>query len=1318
MGAPRLELEGSGPKPVQSTGPGKSLALITYLALAPRRTVGRDFICDLLWGDRNLDRARPLLRQTLWLIKTQIHNELITATSDAVALSFPLTVDADEFADAIASNQLERAVSLYSGDFFGGYAAPGAARFEEWASLEGTRLRGIFVHAAEALARRALDSGRFPEAIALARRMRMADPHGQASWRLLLEARIASGDSIGARAEADQFEQWLHDEEWESEPASRATIQAARRSKESRDSAPNRDELVAELVGREKEFSAIHDAWLHAQSRGARIIHITAESGLGKTRLTRDIVARIRASRGKARYLKANYAERDIPFSFAATIAETLSSMRGAGGVAPAAAATLVSLNPKLSSTYSTLSGSSAPLEPLRVGLALLELVSSIADERPIALALDDTHWCDQSSRETLTVVASRLGLENVLLISAARPRYTARSLCAESLEIPLVRLSPGDVLALVTSLAQLPEEPWAGVLPERLCRSADGNPQRVLEALRACLDDALLSRRNEQWHCDDADALIAALGESAIIKRRISALTPDEYALLLLLSVAGIPLPRNIVIDAGQDWISDGCKAAANLEVRGLIGIEDDSWAPAHDTIAEGVVASAEPQAVIGSNARLGAAMAASDDLAWRKRAIPHLVEARQWGAAAEAIVPLVRGAVSTSAHVTERIMSLLGSSGGSDAALQIRRELPLSLRHPGLRKQALFTALLLAAGLGAVGFSDLRRDAESTGTRLVAFTRTSRGTMDVRISNLSLNVWDAALPLRFELRRGIPDWSNIRHSHATPRPGTETWAVYSFYPDSGDGEIDLADLKGNRIRLTHARGDDRPMSFSPDGSQLLFLTTRWSRNGWSDVAVLDIASGRVRRVSQMNDKHYSPSWSPDGTRIAFTRTPMHQTRSEICVADSDGSRIRCGQPAGWESVSQLGWLDGHRLLISGIVPNSRTTRGVYDIDRGSAARSSIAVEGHTILDPTGTWVFAESEAGRTGNPTVFPSTRPDLARVILEDSTEATLFAFMLPTLEGSFLDSVAILHPKEPLVPGVPHLLRPAGWSRDRRRSTPTVARWRSLTPSVAEVDSLGVLLARDTGFAIVELSAGGWRHAVDTLEIRSSPMVTVVDEKWNSGSFARWRAFGDPKPVLVRGRNANALLNNGDGNFFSGVYLRKPVDTQRGLAIDAEVSTPITRTQWQLIQVFVEALPSQDGIANWDHRTGYIDPFIGENQGCAFQYPEGEGTEAVTGPTWLASMRAAMADTSYRIDTGAWYRVRLQVFPDDRCGIAINGRAVVLHRSHGPGDVPVLPIIQGSSVGTRVLVGRVVIREGTPADIDWTALRFNGLQWLRQ
>ncbi len=74
----------------------------------------------------------------------------------------------------------------------------------------------------------------------------------------------------------------------------------------------------------------------------------------------------------------------------------------------------------------------------------------------------------------------------------------------------------------------------------------------------------------------------------------------------------------------------------------------------------------------------------------------------------------------------------------------------------------------------------------------------------------------------------------------------------------------------------------------------------------------------------------------------------------------------------------------------------------------------------------------------------------------------------------------------------------------------------------------------------------------------------------------------------------------------------------------------------------------------------------------------------------------------ADSTWRL--GAWHRIRIQLFPDGECGIAIDG--VPVWRS--PGRIPVDQryriFIAGNSADTKILVGPLQVWRGVRKDID--------------
>ena len=61
-----------------------------------------------------------------------------------------------------------------------------------------------------------------------------------------------------------------------------------------------------------------------------------------------------------------------------------------------------------------------------------------------------------------------------------------------------------------------------------------------------------------------------------------------------------------------------------------------------------------------------------------------------------------------------------------------------------------------------------------------------------------------------------------------------------------------------------------DTEPSWSPDGTRLAFIS---DRNGFNNLGVLDVASGEATMLLTEDVEHSEPRWSPDGRWISFTR-------------------------------------------------------------------------------------------------------------------------------------------------------------------------------------------------------------------------------------------------------------------------------------------------------------------------------------------------------------------------------------------------------------------------------------------------------------
>ncbi len=122
----------------------------------------------------------------------------------------------------------------------------------------------------------------------------------------------------------------------------------------------------------------------------------------------------------------------------------------------------------------------------------------------------------------------------------------------------------------------------------------------------------------------------------------------------------------------------------------------------------------------------------------------------------------------------------------------------------------------------------------------------------------------------------------------------GGGLWSYELAFASVGSGQQDLFALDVERrlqVRLTHHPGDDWSPAWSPDGSQLAFLSNRQEGYG---IYLLDASSHQVRLLvpGEYGTQLGSLSWSPDGSQLAFISVHSQAFPAVVRVRlNSDGS-------------------------------------------------------------------------------------------------------------------------------------------------------------------------------------------------------------------------------------------------------------------------------------------------------------------------------------------------------------------------------------------------------------------------------------------
>src|SRR6185437_9804864 len=304
-----------------------------------------------------------------------------------------------------------------------------------------------------------------------------------------------------------------------------------------------------ELRGRRHECESLHRLLADVREGHSRVLVLRGESGVGKTALLECLVA----DASGCRVARAAGVESEMELAFAG-VHQLCSPLLGHLERLPAPQRNA------LRTAFGLRSGAAA--DRFLVGLAVLSLLSEVAEERTLICVVDDAQWLDRASAQILGFVARRLLAESVAMVFAVRDSREDHEL--GNLPVMVVEgLSDADSRALLDSATpgRLDER-----IRDRVVAESNGNPLALLELPKG------LTAADLAGGFGRPDARpVANLIEQSFL-RRVRALPVESQRLLLM--AAAEPVGDVTLLWRAADLLGIGAEAAAPAEAAGLIDL------------------------------------------------------------------------------------------------------------------------------------------------------------------------------------------------------------------------------------------------------------------------------------------------------------------------------------------------------------------------------------------------------------------------------------------------------------------------------------------------------------------------------------------------------------------------------------------------------------------------------------------------------------------------------------------------------------------------------------------------------------------------
>lgn len=479
------------------------------------------------------------------------------------------------------------------------------------------------------------------------------------------------------------------------------------------------------FVGRDAEIAVLAQSYFEARAGAARVVLVTGEAGIGKSRLVREF-----ADRMAVRLLVGSsipVAGSEIAFAPLGDLLRAVSRDEQLAAAVRETAAT-AALQPLAPGLWGARPNEALRSDPGAVFEATLALLGILSADEPLVVLVEDIHWADPATWELLAFLSRTLTDERVVVVATLRDDEVAAT---SEQRLLLAELARGDRVRRIQVRALDPDEITAHALEvsgghltsERLddiLARSGGNPLFV-EALAAARDEGVPAELD-----DYLATRVAALPQTTRQVLRAMGLIGREAPHALLAAATGL---------ADED-LEAALRPAIDARVV-TVPPDDDTYTFRHPLFAEAAGRDAMPTERHRLHARIADALAADSNLA----------------------------ATPTGVH-GERAVHLLGARRLPEA-LQAYLAAAAATRHaaPGAAYRQLEQALSLWDRVGPADrpSASLRVDVLWEAAELAEITGSGQRAIDLALQALDAD-GATTRPIRLE-RLGRYLWAGDRH-------------------------------------------------------------------------------------------------------------------------------------------------------------------------------------------------------------------------------------------------------------------------------------------------------------------------------------------------------------------------------------------------------------------------------------------------------------------------------------------------------------------------------------------------------------------------